>query len=329
MRSGGPSIVVAANVFYASSYIVFVAALLLLVKSRDESAFKANVLDASIIATNAAALSWIFLMKPYIDVGGAQVLERILTISYPLGDVFMLAVLVSLMVASGPRPTSYRLFVGALMLLLTSDTAYYLISVADGYQLGGPLDLGWLLAYLLFGAAALHPSMQTLASGGAERQTRLTGRRLVWFAAAALVGPAALVLQAWRRETIDTPLIVGGSVVLFMLVLVRLSGLVRDNESKLQRLGEQDRRLREAEAKYRSLVEHLPAIVYTCVPTEDGDWLYVSPQIESLLGITPDEVLERGLWGPRLHPEDRARVLAEEALSREQGSLFTRRVGPR
>ena len=40
---------------------------------------------------------------------------------------------------------------------------------------------------------------------------------------------------------------------------------------------------------YRRLVERLPAIVYTAELGETGGWPYVSPQIESILGFTPEE----------------------------------------
>jgi PAS domain S-box-containing protein len=74
--------------------------------------------------------------------------------------------------------------------------------------------------------------------------------------------------------------------------------------------------LREAEAKYRLLVEQLPVVTYIAASDAAGHMLYVSPQIESLLGFSPDEWLARPeLWAQQLHPEDRQRVLAEYAHS--------------
>ncbi len=70
-----------------------------------------------------------------------------------------------------------------------------------------------------------------------------------------------------------------------MLVLVRLNGLMVD----IGEYRKTERRLREAEDKYRSLVEGLPAVVYIAEFGEEGRWRYVSPQIDSILGFTPDE----------------------------------------
>jgi PAS domain S-box-containing protein len=77
-------------------------------------------------------------------------------------------------------------------------------------------------------------------------------------------------------------------------------------------------RLREAEAKFRSLVERLPALVYLAEVGPQGRWLYVSPQIQSILGFSPEEWLaDSGLWARRIHPEDRAGVLGVEAGCRQ------------
>ncbi|MGH2557342.1 MAG: putative bifunctional diguanylate cyclase/phosphodiesterase [Actinomycetota bacterium] len=78
--------------------------------------------------------------------------------------------------------------------------------------------------------------------------------------------------------------------------------------------------LRETEVRYRTLVEQIPAIVYIAGVGESGDWLYVSPQIEAILGYTPDEWLAHSApFSSFLHLADRERVLAEEAFSGATG----------
>jgi len=61
-------------------------------------------------------------------------------------------------------------------------------------------------------------------------------------------------------------------------------------------------------------VERVPAIVYVAEPGPDGRWLYVSPQIDAILGFSAHEwMADPGLWLQQLHPEDREVVIAEEA----------------
>jgi diguanylate cyclase (GGDEF)-like protein/PAS domain S-box-containing protein len=64
---------------------------------------------------------------------------------------------------------------------------------------------------------------------------------------------------------------------------------------------------------YRHLVERLPAIVYTSELGEHGRWRYVSPQVEEILGYSPEDwKADPELWAKLLHPEDRERALSQE-----------------
>ena len=76
--------------------------------------------------------------------------------------------------------------------------------------------------------------------------------------------------------------------------------------------------LSDSEERLRFLVEHVPSVVYTAETGSDGRWLYVSPQIESLLGFTAEEwMADPDRWWKQLHPDDRDAVLDdEEALLR-------------
>jgi diguanylate cyclase (GGDEF)-like protein/PAS domain S-box-containing protein len=61
----------------------------------------------------------------------------------------------------------------------------------------------------------------------------------------------------------------------------------------------------EAEAKYRALVEHLPGVTYIDPVDEDATSIYVSPQVEELIGITPDTWLsDPYAWRHHVHPDD-------------------------
>jgi diguanylate cyclase (GGDEF)-like protein/PAS domain S-box-containing protein len=82
--------------------------------------------------------------------------------------------------------------------------------------------------------------------------------------------------------------------------------------------------LREADVRYRALVEQIPAIVYVDVVDESMSTSYVSPQITSLLGVTPEEyIADPDCWYKHLHPEDKERALAEYLRGRDAGESFT------
>jgi diguanylate cyclase (GGDEF)-like protein/PAS domain S-box-containing protein len=85
-----------------------------------------------------------------------------------------------------------------------------------------------------------------------------------------------------------------------------------------------EQRLRDAEFRYRTLVEQLPLISY--VDSSDSAVskpLYLSPQVESVLGYTPGEwVATPALYERSLHAQDRERVLAEKQAAYDCGEAL-------
>ncbi|HXG13003.1 MAG TPA: PAS domain S-box protein [Gemmataceae bacterium] len=82
-------------------------------------------------------------------------------------------------------------------------------------------------------------------------------------------------------------------------------------------------RLRKAEARFRTLVESIPVVTFMASLDESVNELYVSPQIEMLLGFTQKEWLENPvLWYEQLHPDDRDRWHAEFARTCATGERF-------
>src|ERR671917_212961 len=83
---------------------------------------------------------------------------------------------------------------------------------------------------------------------------------------------------------------------------------------------------REAETRYRTLVEQTPAITYVQEPLESSNpkaVTYVSPQYETILGYPPEsKMIDEEHWLRTIHPEDRERVLAEEVRTDETGEPF-------
>ncbi len=99
----------------------------------------------------------------------------------------------------------------------------------------------------------------------------------------------------------------------------------------LARVQEQDKALRFAEVKFRSIIEQLPAITYVAELGLLAKWSFVSPQISSLLGYTVEEWLTQGsLWLEAIHPDDRVIAERAEAEAYESGiflaeyRMFTR-----
>ena len=75
---------------------------------------------------------------------------------------------------------------------------------------------------------------------------------------------------------------------------------------------------------YQLLVERLPFVVYADALDDVSSALYMSPQVEALLGYSVDEWLsDSELFVKLLHPDDRERVVEEIAHSNETHELFS------
>ena len=88
-------------------------------------------------------------------------------------------------------------------------------------------------------------------------------------------------------------------------------------------LAEQE--VRTSTARYRALVEGIPAVVYEMDPDDERRTVYVSPQIEELLGYTRQEWLDQpDIWIELLHPDDREHELAAHDRHNETGEPWRR-----
>lgn len=81
--------------------------------------------------------------------------------------------------------------------------------------------------------------------------------------------------------------------------------------------------LQAAEDRYRTLVERLPAITYIAELGAGGPWHYVSPQIQTILGFSPEDWLKDPWnWMHHIHVEDREIAYAAEKEFQEKQELF-------
>jgi signal transduction histidine kinase len=152
-----------------------------------------------------------------------------------VGDILLLALAAALAIAAGRRPVAFWLLIGNLVVTLVVDTAFAVLALRGADT--RITDVGYAIGYGLLGAAALHPSMVGLSAPTPERRARLSRGRLLAMGAAALVAPALLVVQRLQGDRVEAAAIAGGWMILFVLVGVRMVGLVRDIER-----AEQDRR---------------------------------------------------------------------------------------
>jgi diguanylate cyclase (GGDEF)-like protein/PAS domain S-box-containing protein len=239
------------DALYLAVYPALMAGLLVLVKRRNPRRDPSALIDALILTIGIGLLSWVFLIAPNIHLQEISWLAKAVSIAYPLGDVLLLAAAIRLAVDTGKRAASFYLLSGSIVCLLVTDSAYNLAILKNTYNHSQLIyDLGWMLYYIFWGAAALHPSMRVLEEPAHDERPRLTWVRLSLLGGACLISPTIRFFQA--IDNADILVLIVASAVLFLLVVTRMAGLVRQEE----RIVSRERTLRIAGAELVGAAGH-------------------------------------------------------------------------
>jgi signal transduction histidine kinase len=257
-----------ADVFYLAGYPFLTAGLVLLVRCLRREERRGGRVDAAMLIVAFALCQWIFIMQDRLH---GSLAERAVALAYPVMDVVLLAALAFLALTPTWRAVSYRYLAASIVLLLFADEVYGLSPGA--YANASWLDAAWLLSYVLWGVAALHPSMRQLSEPSRRGGPRVTRVRFAMLAAALFTAPAVLLIQSATSTSVDATAIAVGGGILCALVLRRLMGVIHaldrlranerlaraEAETAQRLLTEQNERLREADRlkdEFVALISH-------------------------------------------------------------------------
>jgi diguanylate cyclase (GGDEF)-like protein len=211
------------DAFYLLGYPTLALGLALLLRGRGRSRGDlGTLLDSLTVTAGLSLLSWVLLARPTIaslhhSPGAAAVAA-----AYPAMDILLIGVLVRLVSTPGGRSPAFRMLLAALALLITADT----LSVAfDLFATNGvaAVEYLWMLSYVAWGGAALHPSMTRLSDPVSMPEVHFRGVRLLAVVLATLIAPAILTVHEVTGAAIDVWAVIIGSVVMFVLVVLRMS----------------------------------------------------------------------------------------------------------
>ena len=283
------------DILYLSVYPCLIAGIVLLVRERNPGRDRESIIDSLIVAVGIGVISWVFLMGPIARDSSSTLLQKVVSMGYPFMDLMLLTVVIRLVIGPGKRGTSFYLLPAAVIALFVTDFAYSYISVQGiVYNQAGYLEAGWATFYILWGAAALHPSMVGLSERAPEQEIKLTRGRLILLGAASLTAQAVRAIQLLRGAHIDLWVITLSTAALFVLVVVRMAGLVHKLEQSFGR----EKALRKAGA--------------ALVTVTDRDGIYAAA-MEAVKTLAPDGSA-RLLVRPAGEPGAFAVVAASDAL---------------
>jgi hypothetical protein len=149
------------------------------------------LIDTMLVTVSLGALSWVFLMKPYVEDTELGVGVKLLAVAYPALDLVLVVLMLRLAFGSSRFTPAKVLLLAWAALQLAGDAAYGLLALGGRWTLDSPVFLLWMAGFACLAAAALHPTMTDI---GVRSRTADAGpgrlRR-------GFVAVAVLVLRRW------------------------------------------------------------------------------------------------------------------------------------
>ncbi|MGZ4371367.1 MAG: sensor histidine kinase [Gaiellaceae bacterium] len=204
-----------------------------------------DILDGLIIVAAAAILTGLFLLGPIFGAESSSTLATINALGIPVADVVLLAALTQLVFRGRVRSFALRCIIVAIISTLVADPIYSYLSLKGTYDIGMPVDMGWLILYGLWAIAALHPSMARMASLPETKEETLSFWRIAALLTALLAAPVVLIAQTALGTRPNAYELGGVAILTTLLVGVRVVLLQRERRAVQAALAESERKFRE------------------------------------------------------------------------------------
>jgi diguanylate cyclase (GGDEF)-like protein len=236
--------------FFLGLYPACAAGLAVIIRRREKGRNWTAMVDATTITTGLGLLAWVYVIAPAADDNSMGQLGHATQVAYPIGDLLLLAMVARLLRGSGSRGAAFWWITGSLSAFLLGDTMWVVLgNLGDaGVRLEELLwfrrgiDMIFLVAFVLFGVAALHSGARSLVSPGDPRPARLGSAQLALLTVTSLIAPGLLAVQLAAGTVTDGVAIVVGSTALFLLVVTRMAQLLREVERQARQVRELARR---------------------------------------------------------------------------------------
>ena len=198
-----------------------------------------GLVDATLFAMAVGGVLWTTMIQPRLAAGGIPVGRQVTVLVNILVLTGILGALVRLLVTAREPLPALRRYIYALVLSLTGNVA---LALSKGFLTADRpvwVQMTFLLTYTCLGAAALDPSIQTLLRPGPAPVDRLTRGRLAFLGAALAITP---ILGGGRQLLglpVDGLLLVGSTLAVVPLVMVRIGVLNAERARALRALTHQ------------------------------------------------------------------------------------------
>ena len=223
------------GVFLLGFFLLTVGVVLLTCAGRSRRD-AAALIDSLVVTVGITYASWGLVAHSRRGDGDAGVLSESLMVAYPTAAILLLASVVHLVSAGHrTRGVALTLLGGAFGVLVASDVILPVL-LGDLSIAPAMIETGGLAGYLLCGAAALHPSMRTIARRRSGPARHAEAVQMLIVAVAVALIPATTAVQLLQGQPVRGWALTAAFTLVIALVLVRMLSMVH-------RLREQSLRL--------------------------------------------------------------------------------------
>jgi PAS domain S-box-containing protein len=268
------------DALYMAAYLPMFGALVLFWR-RHMTGVLGGLLESAIVATAFSVFAWAAVIAPaggHAYGSGSSILTAV---AYPALDAVLLVGFGQLLLVPTLRHArALQAMTLGIAMFLFSDVVYAYDSARGTSVEGTWRDCGWMLAYVLWGFAALHPSLRLLGTSQPLPIRRWVLRTSL-LALACLSLPFAFVI-AVRRDVLDATLFLALASFMVVAVSFRMSLILRVQQRREDELA-------ETLEKYKTLIRAAPLAI-VAVGSKRLVTLW-NPGAEQLFGWRAEEAI--------------------------------------
>ncbi len=241
VRLGEPPFPGVADVLYLASYVAAIGGLVVLGRMVSPRHDVEAWIDTAIITAAGASVIGAFVIAPMIDGVAAFDLTTIVSLAYPILDLFLLAALVRMLVLRQAWNRSASLLAVSLLMVLAYDLVYQYQAITDQWRDRPWLEVIWAASLWAMVFAATAPRAGEVDDLPLARDDEVTLPRMLTLGVGVLTPALVTIGLAWREDagiakwvSLVVALVVG-------LLLWRAYRLLRTAQARGDELAQQAR----------------------------------------------------------------------------------------
>ncbi len=303
-----------ADVGYLGMQPMAVAAMLALPLAAQTTAGKIRtIFDGLMVAASLLLCSWVLVLQHIFDAGVDSLLQTLISLAYPIGDVVLITLVVTTWLrarrTAGQLPVSMPFLATGLLAFAVSDSGFTYQTTLGLYSSGSVIDLGWFAGFSLILISSLRGGR---AASEAASDDEAAGPQLDnWLPYAAVMAALLTSVIEVLRTGQSEPVVMWSRTGIIVLLVGRQILTLMENQA-LTRTLEQRVRARTSELatsreRFVALVQHSSDIV--TLVDRDGTVRYQSASILRILGYDPTHMEGQSIT--RLMGKDEAAFLQQ------------------